>query len=134
MVDFKQMGRKLDKLGEFMDGLFDGDGVPVLFGGDPTHTGVRVTKSKSSDGLTPLVTVEIEVPGCKPDGVDVSLEDGRLSVSWTPRMTGEKQSRTFSLSKSADLDAIVAKVADGYLVVTIPCADVKPASRKVRVG
>jgi HSP20 family molecular chaperone IbpA len=49
-------------------------------------------------------------------------------------MAGKEQVRTFSLSKSADVDGVTAVVKNGYLTVTIPGISGKTPTRKVSVG
>ncbi len=131
ILDVERISKHFEKLGDFMEGLFEDLGTST-FGGDPEKAGIRVTKS-TGDG-SPLVRVEVEVPGCSPLEVEVEVVPGRLDVRWKPRMTGRAQARTFSLSKSADVDAVAAVVKDGYLTVTIPGISGKTQSRKVKVG
>jgi HSP20 family molecular chaperone IbpA len=132
IVDFDKVVKNFEKLGDFMDGFFNDFSGISTFGGDPEKAGIRVTKSKG-DGA-PVVVVEVEVPGCASDEVSVDVTAGRLSIRWTPRMTGREQVRTFSLSKSADVDGVSAVVKNGYLTVTIPGVPGKTPSRKVAVG
>jgi HSP20 family molecular chaperone IbpA len=134
IIDFDRVSKHFDKLGEFVEGFFDDlEGIRT-FGGDPEKAGIRVTKSKSGDGLTPIVIVEVEVPGCASNEVNVDVTAGRLAVRWTPKMTGKEQVRTFSLSKSADADGVSAVVKNGYLTVTIPGVSGKTPTRRVAVG
>lgn len=132
IVDMDKITKHFEKLGDFMEGIFEDFSGTSTFGGNPENAGIRVTKSKG-DG-DPTVTIEVEVPGCASSGVSVDVTAGRLSIGWTPRMTGKAQSRTFSLSKSADVDKVVAKVRDGYLTVTIPGISGSTSTRKVAVG
>lgn len=132
IVDLDKLSKHFDKFGEFVEGFFDDlDGIKT-FGGDPEKAGIKVTRSKG--GEAQVVTIEVEVPGCASGGVSVDVTAGRLSIGWTPRMTGKAQSRTFSLSKSADVENVTAKVKDGYLTVTIPGVSGSTPTRKVAVG
>jgi HSP20 family molecular chaperone IbpA len=131
MLDVDRISKHFEKLGDFMEGLFEDLGTST-FGGDPEKAGIRVTKSKGDEA--PVVTIEIEVPGCAPSEVNVEVTSGRLAVQWTPKMTGKTQARAFSLSKNADVDAVAAVVKDGYLTVTVPGISGKTQSRKVKVG
>lgn len=78
--------------------------------------------------------VTIELPGLRPDQVDISVEDGRLTIS------GERKfyeavnqdsfhrverrfggfSRTLSLPTTADPDRIEAAFENGLLTITVP--------------
>jgi HSP20 family molecular chaperone IbpA len=130
-MDVKQISKHFDKFGEMVTELFEGlDGVST-FGGQPENAGVKVTKSRTDSEHT--VVVEVEVPGCSSAEVEVGVESGRLSIEWTPRMTGKRQSRSFSISKDADVDHIVADVKNGYLTVIIPGLAGKTGARKVAV-
>ena len=63
-------------------------------------------------------TVEMAVPGFKPEEIDIRLEDGLLTVSGK----NEKRtvSRTFSLPEDVDEDRIEAKVEHGMLTLNVP--------------
>lgn len=62
-------------------------------------------------------TVEVPVPGFKPDQIEVTLEDGLLTV----RGRSEKRnfSRTFSIPEDVDQERIEANVEHGMLVLTL---------------
>ena len=132
IIDFDRVSKHFDKLGEFMDGIFNDLEGAKTFGGDPEKAGIRVTKSKGDEA--PVVVIEVEVPGCASNEVSVDVTAGRLAIQWTPKMTGKEQVRTFSLSKSADVDGVSAVVKNGYLTVTIPGITGKTPTRKVAVG
>jgi HSP20 family protein len=88
--------------------------------------------------------VELDLPGIKPDSLDVNVEHDVLTVrgerpepadnrNW---LVAERPhgvfSRQLSLGKSVDTDKITADYADGVLRLTIPVAETaKP--RKVEV-
>lgn len=133
IVDFDKIHKQFDKLGEFVEGFFDEIEGAKTFVGDPEKAGIRVTKSKPGDSPFPAVKIEIEVPGCGPTEVDVNVVEGRLTVRWTPKMTGKEQERTFSLSKNVAVDGVQAIVKHGYLTVTIPGVPGKTPAHKVTV-
>ena len=62
-------------------------------------------------------TVEIPVPGFRPDQIDVTVEDRVLTVN------GKTERRTFQraivLPEDVDVDAIAAKVEHGMLALTL---------------
>jgi len=75
-----------------------------------------------------------DVPGVNPEDVEISLEDGVLTVSGarnagtigedtdvrrTERQTG-RFSRRFTLPESTDADHVTAKISNGVLEVLIP--------------
>jgi HSP20 family molecular chaperone IbpA len=81
------------------------------------------------------LTVVMEMPGIERDGIDVSLENGVLSVNgridfskyqgmepvYTEYNVGH-YARSFALSNKIDQDAISAQFDDGVLTLTLPKA------------
>jgi HSP20 family protein len=74
-----------------------------------------------------------ELPGFEKDGIDISVNDGRLSISGERQFTEEKEAkhhrverwygkfyRSFLLPKSADAEKISANLKNGVLTVTLP--------------
>ena len=75
-----------------------------------------------------------DVPGVRPDDIDVSMDNGTLSLSGErhPIAVGEETGvqrierttgrflRRFTLPETANAEAITAKCADGILEVSIP--------------
>jgi len=127
-VHVRRISNALDKAMDTVESIFDDalEGTSVRLG----HSTHKVTKEKR-DGL-PVVTVELEVPGCKKGDVDVSVSSRSLQVEWTRKLDGQKSSVKIAISEKADLDAISAKVEDGYMTIVIPAAQPQ-AAKKVRV-
>jgi HSP20 family protein len=120
-----------------------------------------LTTSKTGDAIaqrveyfTPLVdlhqdaegyTLEVEMPGVNKQGVEITVEDGKLILSGRrpvpgnfgrsvhrERKVGEYR-RVFDLDPSIDATKISAHVEQGLLTVHLPKAEaVKP--RKITVG
>ncbi|PVG83876.1 heat-shock protein Hsp20 [Nocardioides gansuensis] len=91
--------------------------------------------------------VQMDVPGVDPGAVDVSVEDGYLTVraerssqredkdeGWVVRERSHHAVvRRLALDDSVDVDAITADLTDGVLTLTLPlAAGAKP--RKVSVA
>lgn len=94
------------------------------------------------------ILVRVEVPGMNENDLKVSFEDGLLTVS------GERQferkddrnyhriertygsfTRTFSLPRTIDANAISAQYRDGILEIEIPkLEDAKPKQIQINVG
>jgi HSP20 family protein len=94
------------------------------------------------------IFVRVEVPGMKESDLKVSFEDGLLTVS------GERQfekkddrnyhriertygtfTRTFSLPRTVDANAIAAQYRDGILEIEIPkLEEAKPKQIQINVG
>jgi HSP20 family protein len=88
------------------------------------------------------IMLELELPGLKPEEVNVSFEDGLLRIEGErkePEHKGEtyiservygKFSRTFQLPKVIDPQTMQANFHDGVLVVTCPK---KPETRPKKI-
>ena len=81
--------------------------------------------------------ISVDVPGVKADDLDVSIEDGYLSIRGqriaaddTSRFTS-KFSQTFSLDPAVDAEKLSAALNDGVLVVSAP-KDLKRIEENVR--
>jgi HSP20 family protein len=80
------------------------------------------------------VVVNAELPGLKPEDVDISLSDNRLTIKGEFQSEDEgergnvyyqerhygKFERSFTLPTGIDTDAIDAEFEDGVLTVTLP--------------
>ena len=91
--------------------------------------------------------IEMDVPGVKGENLDVTLEDGRLSVS-TKRVRQDEgrsyihderrygeMTRTVTLPETVDPESIKAEHRDGVLHVTVAKRpEVKPRKIEVNVG
>lgn len=90
--------------------------------------------------------IHADVPGVDPKDIEVSMEDGVLTLAgerkserqeegqgWqrSERLTG-RFLRRFTLPESADAEGISAKGANGVLEISIPKA-VKAAPRKIEI-
>jgi HSP20 family protein len=90
---------------------------------------------------------ELELPGVAPDGVEVTADNGVLSISGEKAARRERDEdrwhiversagsfrRTFSLPQNVQADAIEASFEDGLLTVRVPKAEVpKPKRIEVR--
>ena len=94
-----------------------------------------------SDGYT----LEIEMPGVKKDGLEISVENNELTIIGRrslPAVEGtlihresraENFRRMFEIDPSIDADKISAKIDQGLVTLTLPKAEhVKP--RKITVS
>jgi HSP20 family protein len=104
-----------------------------------------ITPPASVTEITDGYVLEIEMPGVKKDGLDISVENNELTVIGRrslPAVEGtlihresrpENFRRTFELDPSIDADKISAKVDQGLVTLTLPEAEhVKP--RKITVS
>ena len=91
---------------------------------------VSVDRYESNGNLV----VNAELPGLKPEDVDISLSDNRLTIKgeYQTEDEGERGNvhyqerrygrfeRSFALPTSVDTDAVEAEFQDGVLTVTLP--------------
>lgn len=77
----------------------------------PGYTGAEISRTETG------YTVELPVAGFKPDHIEVTLEDGLLSV----KGKNEKRTftRTFTVPEEVDAERIEAHVEDGMLTLTL---------------
>jgi HSP20 family protein len=95
------------------------------------------------------VSLRIEVPGLKPEDVDVRVENNTLTVRGERKFaSNEKQEnyhrierlygnfvRTFTLPQTVDSDQVSANYDSGVLTIDLPKkAEAKPKQIKVAVG
>lgn len=104
-----------------------------------------ITSPASVTEIADGYMLEIEMPGVKKDGLDISFENNELTVTGRrslPSMEGtlihresrpENFRRVFELDPSIDADKISAKIDQGLVTLTLPKAEhVKP--RKITVS
>jgi HSP20 family protein len=101
----------------------------------------RVNLHQDADGYT----LEVEMPGVNKQGVEITVEDGKLILGGHGLAAGEfgravhrerkagEYRRVFDLDPSIDATKISARIEQGLLTVHLPKAEaVKP--RKITVG
>src|SRR5215472_13368646 len=112
---------------------------------DPGQTEQFVIPSASVTEIVDGYRLEIEMPGVKKDGLDISFENNELTITGRrslPAVEGtlihresrpENFRRAFELDPSIDADKISAKIDQGLVTLTLPKAEhVKP--RKITVS
>jgi HSP20 family protein len=127
-----------------------------LFRDDFWNVGLRAyANDAEARSFTPAVDVldsekayvlKVEVPGLKPEDIELSLENNVLTLKGERKFEQESErqgyrrverrygsfARAFVLPEGARADAIEAAVKDGVLSVTIPKAEA-PVPRKIAV-
>jgi HSP20 family protein len=104
-----------------------------------------ITPPSSVTEIADGYMLEIEMPGVKKDGLDISFENNELTITGRrslPRVEGtlihresrpENFRRVFELDPSIDAEKISAKIDQGLVALTLPKAEhVKP--RKITVS
>jgi HSP20 family protein len=113
--------------------------------GDRAQTEQFIAPAASVTDSADGYTVEIEMPGVKKDGLDISFENNELTIIGRrslPTVEGtlihhesrpENFRRSFELDPSIDADKISARIDQGLVTLALPKAEhVKP--RKITVG
>jgi HSP20 family protein len=104
-----------------------------------------ITPPSSVTEIADGYMLEIEMPGVKKDGLDISFENNELTITGRrslPAVEGtpihresrpENFRRVFELDPSIDAEKISAKIDQGLVALTLPKAEhVKP--RKITVS
>jgi HSP20 family protein len=112
---------------------------------DRTQAEQFITPPASLTEIGDGYTLEIEMPGVKKDGLEISVDNNELTIIGRrsfPAMEGtlihresrpENFRRVFELDPSIDADKINAKIDQGLVTLTLPKAEhVKP--RKITVS
>jgi len=112
---------------------------------DRTQTEQFITPAASVTEITDGYMLEIEMPGVRKDGLEISLENNELAIIGRrslPAVEGtvvhresrpENLRRVFELDPSIDGDKISAKIDQGLVTLTLPKAEhLKP--RKITVS
>jgi HSP20 family protein len=113
--------------------------------GDRAQTEQFITPSASVTEVGDGYMLEIEMPGVKKNGLEISVENNELTIIGRrslPSVEGtlihresrlENFRRKFELDPSIDTDKISAKIDQGLVTLTLPKAEhVKP--RKITVS
>ncbi len=130
-------------LREAMSQLFDESVVNPTAAGRTQSFVPFLDLSETTDAYL----IEVAVPGLKATDLDISIEQGQLTIKGEVKQQKEDQkrnyhrverqygafSRTISMPASVRADAIVAELKDGVLYLQVPKAEfVKP--RKVAIS
>jgi HSP20 family protein len=126
-----------------IDRLFD-----TAFSGDVSGTATRWAPAVDIREDNAEIALDVELPGIKPENVDISIENGVLTISGEKRVErkeGEEGRyhvvershgsfmRSFQLPQGIDEGQINANFHDGLLTVRIPKAAL-PQPRKIQIG
>ncbi len=137
----KTMTRSLFPFGPVWDEFF-GTGLGVL---QEKATSLRpaIDVEETADALK----ITVEVPGLAKDAVDVSLEDGQLTISGEKQTSREGDEANFhvrerrygrfqrmlTLPSSVDTSKADARYENGLLIITLPKSDeVRPRRLEVK--
>ena len=138
LVHLNRKGKnELSKLHDEMDNLFDGffRGLERPFGGYKAWPAIDVAEKDDA------IVVRAEVPGCKPDDIDISVYGNTLTISGEKKETKEEDEkgyyhmestygsfrRDINLPTDVDAGKVNAVCKNGVLSVTLPKAETSKA-------
>ena len=133
----------LSKLHRDMDDLFGSffGGWPSMFSDKGLWPAIDVAESENE------ITLNAEVPGCKAEDIDISMQGNTLVISGEKKQKQEEKEkgyyhversygsfrREFSLPSEIDASKIDASYKDGILTVKVPKSEkAKPLKIKVK--
>lgn len=76
-----------------------------------------------------VLTFSLDLPGVKPGDIDVTAEDGRLTIVYVSR--GVKKSQAYTVSSSYDLDSAKVTLDLGVLEVKVPLSEKRKGKKLV---
>ena len=132
--------RQVNRL--FDDILGGGDLASGLSQGLAAGTGWPQLEIEQKDDQ---IRVVAELPGVKEDDIDLTVEDGMLTLSGEKRSERKEEGgysersygrfeRRVSLPSNIDEDKCSADFSDGVLTITIPRAEEKARGRRIPLG
>jgi HSP20 family protein len=140
LVPYRKPKNSLARLHSEMDDLFN-----AFFGDWPVYEH-KVWPSVDIANEENAVVVRAELPGCKPEDIDISVHGNTMSISGEKKHSEEKKEKGYYYSESSwgsfireitlpsevDTSRIDASCKDGVLTVTMPKAE-KEKAVKVKV-
>jgi HSP20 family protein len=134
---YRRNANPLARLHNEMDDLFDGffRGLDRPFAGYKAWPVIDVAEQDDA------IAVRAEVPGCKPDEVEVSVHGNTLTISGQKKETKEDKDKGYyhvestygsfrrevTLPTDVDNSKVAATYKDGVLSITLPKAEVSKA-------
>ena len=133
----RKAGNPLARLHSEMDDLFDGffRGLDRPFAGYKAWPAIDVAERDDA------IVVRAEVPGTKPDDIDISVYGNTLTISGEKKDTKEEKNKGYyhvestygsfrrdvNLPTDVDSAKVEAAYKDGVLSITLPKAEVSKA-------
>lgn len=126
------------------DSLFS-DMMPVVRGVGGAFTSFPIDIKENETAYT----AEMNVPGFKKEDIDISLDNGVMTIKSEKEESSEKKedgkyivkersvsnvSRSFHIPENVDTSKIVANMEDGVLKIVLPKAEKKDTSTKVQIN
>jgi HSP20 family protein len=142
LIPFTKEKTELARLHKDMDDLVSSffGGRPMLFNEREVWPAIDISEDAN------LITVKAEIPGCKAEDVDISVQGNTLTISGEKKHEEEKKEkgyyyaersygsfrRDLTLNSEVDASKIDAACKDGILTITLPKSE-KAKAIKVKV-
>jgi HSP20 family protein len=137
LVQFRKGANPLTRLHNEMDDLFDG----FLRGLDRPFSGYKAWPAIDVAEQDDAIVVRAEVPGCKPEEIDISVYGNTLTISGEKKERREDKDKGYyhvettygsfrrdvNLPTDVDNSKVQATCKDGVLSITLPKAEVSKA-------
>ena len=135
-----ELGALRSQMDDLFDGFFRGLDRPLSVFGQKTWPAIDVAETDDA------IVVRAEVPGCKPEDIDISIYGNTLNISGEKKESHEANGagyyhvesscgsfhREIVLSTDVDEQKVEAVAKDGVLSITLPKAE-KSKAVKVKV-
>ena len=130
----------------FMDRFFDDRFFGIHRYSAPTHQANPMPIDVTADDKQ--VVIQASLPGLKPEDVNVSVEDNRLTIEGETHATEESENeryvirerhsgafhRSLTLPQGLEEDNIEARFENGVLTLTVPrTVEVKPKAKTIEI-
>lgn len=124
---------------------FFSDMMPVVRGVGGAFTSFPIDIKENETAYT----AEMNVPGFKKEDIDISLDNGIMTIKSEKEESSEQKedgkyivkersvsnlSRSFHVPENVDVSKIEANMEDGVLKITLPKAEKKDTSTKVQIN
>lgn len=124
---------------------FFSDMMPVVRGVGGAFTSFPIDIKENETAYT----AEMNVPGFKKEDIDISLDNGIMTIKSEKEESSEQKedgkyivkersvsnlSRSFHIPENVDVSKIEANMEDGVLKITLPKAEKKDTSTKVQIN
>jgi HSP20 family protein len=85
--------------------------------GDNFYRDFSISYTEEKEGV---ITLSVDMPGVKKEGLTVAVDRGILSVIGERRDRSQKYSKRWRLGEDADIETASASLEDGVLTLRIP--------------
>lgn len=140
IATYRRPTNLFEQLHKEMGGLFENPPAPANFGSEEWAPAVDIQETDEA------FVIHADLPGVKPDDIEVTLENGELTIQGSRESSKEDERdnykrverfsgtfmRRFTLPDLADTEKVSAKTREGVLELVIPKME-KAQQKKITV-